>query len=69
MSGDLNLLYVAVGGVALLAGLVMLVRAIRGRPGEDPKSTAMLIGGMMSAAFGLLMAGFAIAYAAAGEPG
>jgi len=68
VSGELNLLYVAVGGVALIAGLALLARAIRGRPGEDPKSTAMLIGGMMTAAFGLLMAGFAIAYAAAGDP-
>ncbi|MND06398.1 hypothetical protein D3C83_277480 [compost metagenome] len=41
----------------------MLVRAIRGRPGENPKSTAMLIAGMMITAFGLLMAGFAIGFA------
>jgi hypothetical protein len=61
--GELNLVQVAVGAVALLAGVTMLVRAIRGRPGEDPKSTAMLIGGMMATAFGLALAGFAIAYA------
>ena len=35
MIGDLNILYVAIGAVAVLGGLAMLVRAIRGRPGED----------------------------------
>ena len=63
MIGDLNSLYVAIGAVAVLGGLAMLVRAIRGRPGENPKSTAMLIAGMMITAFGLLMAGFAIGFA------
>lgn len=63
MSGQLNLAFVAIGAIALVAGIVMLARAIRGRPGEDPRSTAMLIAGMMIAAFGLLMAGFAIAFA------
>jgi len=66
-SGDLNILYVAIGAVSLLLGLAVLVMAIRGAPGTDPKSTAMLIAGMMITAFGLLMAGFAIAYAT-GEP-
>ena len=66
--GELNLLSVAIGALALLAGLMMLVRAIKGRPGEDPKSAAMLIGGMMAAAFGLAVAGFAIAYATAENP-
>jgi hypothetical protein len=66
--GGLNIIYVAIGALSLLAGLVMLVRAIRGRPGEDPRSSAMLIAGMMAAAFGLLMAGFAIAYATAENP-
>jgi hypothetical protein len=66
--GNLNILYVGIGAVAFLAGVAMLVRAIRGRPGEDPKSTAMLIAGMMITAFGLLMAGFAIAYASAENP-
>jgi hypothetical protein len=63
MIGDLNILFVVIGAVAVLVGLVMLVRAIRGRPGENPKSTAMLIAGMMITAFGLLMAGFAIGFA------
>ena len=62
--GELNILYVAIGAIALVAGLAMLVRAIRGGGvGEQPRPTAMLIAGMMIAAFGLLMAGFAIAFA------
>jgi len=67
-SGDLNILYVAIGAVSLLLGLAVLVMAIRGSPGTDPKSTAMLIAGMMITAFGLLMAGFAIAYSTAPSP-
>ena len=63
MIGDLNILYVAIGFVAVVVGVVMLLRAIRSRPGENPKATAMLIAGMMITAFGLLMAGFAIGFA------
>lgn len=63
--GGLNIPFVAIGAVALLAGIAMLVRALRGSPGEDPRSAAMLIAGMMAAAFGLAMAGFAISYATA----
>ena len=63
MSGA-NILFVAIGAVALLVGLTVLVAALRqGR--ESPKGVAMLIAGMMATAFGLLMAGFAIAYATA----
>jgi hypothetical protein len=58
----MSVAFVPVGIVALLLGLAILVAAIRGAPGTDPKSTAMLIGGMMIATFGLLLAGFAIAY-------
>ena len=58
------IIQVAVGAVALVAGLGLLASAIRsGSIGESPKATAMLIGGMMLATFGLLMAGFAIGYA------
>ena len=64
MVGDLNILYVAIGAVAALLGGGMLVAALRGKPGEDPKSAALLIAGMMVATFGLLMAGFAIGFAA-----
>jgi hypothetical protein len=67
MSGT-NLLFVAIGAASLLLGLGVLIAAIRGAPGTDPKSTAMLIGGMMITAFGLLMAGFSIAYSTAEAP-
>ena len=63
MIGDLNILYVAIGAVAFAIGITMLVRAIRSRPGENPRATAMLIAGMMITAFGMLMAGFAIGFA------
>jgi len=67
MSGT-NILFIAIGAVSLLLGIGVLVAAIRGAPGTDPKSTAMLIAGMMITAFGLLMAGFAIAYSTAPSP-
>ena len=51
-----------VGVVATLVGLVLVVTAIRHHGERLPKHTAMLIGGMMLTAFGLVMAGFAIAY-------
>ena len=64
MIGDLNILFVAIGVVSLLAGIGVMVAALRhGR--ESPKGVAMLIAGMMITAFGLLMAGFAISYATA----
>ena len=63
MSGT-NILFVAIGAASLLVGLTVMVAALRhGR--ESPKGVAMLIAGMMATAFGLLMAGFAIAYATA----
>jgi len=58
-----NILFVIVGGVAALVGLLMLIAALRGRPGESRKSTGLLIAGMMALAFGLVLTGFAIAYA------
>lgn len=61
--GDVNMLQVAIGVVAFVGGLVMLVRAMKGDPGKNPKSTAMLIAGMMVTAFGMLIAGFAIGFA------
>ena len=65
--GELNLLFVAIGALSLLAGIGVMIAALRlGR--ESPKGVAMLIAGMMATAFGLLMAGFAIAYATAENP-
>lgn len=63
----MNLSFIGVGGIALLAGTGVLVTAIRsGTVGEDPRSTAMLIGGMMLATFGLLLVAFAFAIGLAG---
>ena len=62
MSGA-NILFGVVGGLAALIGLGMLIAALRGRPGESKKSTGLMIAGMMVLAFGLILAGFAIAYA------
>lgn len=62
MSGA-NILFLGVGVVAGLIGLGMLIAALRGRPGESKKSTGLMIAGMMVLAFGLILGGFAIAYA------
>ena len=60
--------FVIIGAIVALIGLGVLVTAIRNRgDGNDPKANAMLIGGTMAAAFGIVLAGFAIAYAAAGR--
>ena len=59
----MNMLFLIVGAIAVLIGLVMLVAALRGRVGESRKSTGLLIAGMMVLAFGLILGGFAIAYA------
>ena len=54
--------FVALGAVALIVGLSLLVTGIRKHQAQQPKHVAMLIGGMMLTAFGLVIAGFAIAY-------
>jgi len=54
--------FVILGAVAFVAGLALLVTAIRHHREQQPKYTAMLIGGMMATAFGILITGFAIAY-------
>ncbi len=62
MSGA-NILFLVLGGLSALMGLLTLIAALRGRVGESRKSTAQLIAGMMLLAFGLVLGGFAIAYA------
>jgi Ca2+/H+ antiporter len=57
--------FVPLGAVALLAGLALLVTGVRKHQAQHPKHVAMLIGGMMLTAFGIVIAGFAIAYNAA----
>ena len=59
MSGGI-LIFAILGPVALVVGMGMMIVALRGGVGENPKSTAMLIAGMMAAAFGLLLTAFAI---------
>ena len=55
--------FAVIGSLAAIAGIVAVVLAIRQRgDGEDPKNNAMLIGGTMLAAFGIVIAGFSIAY-------
>ena len=58
--GTGTLIFMIVGPIAILAGVTMMIFAIRGGVGENPKSTAMLIAGMMATAFGLLLTAFAI---------
>jgi hypothetical protein len=55
-------IFVIIGAAALLAGLGLLVTGIRKHEAQQPRHVAMLIGGMMLTAFGLVLAGFAIAY-------
>jgi Ca2+/H+ antiporter len=54
--------FIPLGAVVFIAGLALLVTAIRKHRAQHPKHVAMLIGGMMLTAFGLILAGFAIAY-------
>lgn len=62
MSGA-NILFVVVGAVALIAGLVTVVKALRGGVEGHPRNTMLLIAGMMGTAFGMILGGFAIGYA------
>ena len=53
--------FLIVGAIFALAGIAALGIALRGDR-ERPRTVALLIGGMMATAFGLLLGGFAIAY-------
>jgi hypothetical protein len=54
-------LFMILGPVAMLAGAAMMIIAVRsGGVGTVPKSTAMLMAGMMATAFGMLLTAFAI---------
>ena len=63
---DMNILFVAIGDVALIGGLILLFTALRHHQRNQPKGVAMLMGGMMVTAFGLMLGGFAVAYTTAG---
>ena len=58
-----NILFLVVGIIAALIGTGMLVAALRGSPGESKRSTGLMIAGMMALAFGLILGGFAVAFA------
>ena len=62
-----NLIFTIVGIAVLIAGLITLlrpslVRALFGMKDSEPAKHGLLIAGMMLAAFGLLLAGFAVGY-------
>jgi Ca2+/H+ antiporter len=57
--------FILLGAVFALVGFALLVTAVRHKHERHPRHAAMLIGGMMVAAFGIVLAGFAIAYNAA----
>ena len=54
--------FVILGAVFAIVGVSLLLVAIRHQKEQRPRYAAMLIGGMMMTAFGLVIAGFAIAY-------
>jgi hypothetical protein len=54
--------FIVLGVIAVLAGITLVVTGIRGGPDARPRNMAMLIGGMMLTAFGLVISGFAIVY-------
>ena len=55
-------LFIVIGVIAALVGGTLTAIAIRHQGEQRPRYAAMLIGGMMMTAFGLVIAGFAIAY-------
>jgi hypothetical protein len=55
-----TLLFLIIGIAAMLVGVGMMIVGIRGGPGTNPRSTVLLIAGMMATAFGMLLTAFAI---------
>ena len=54
-------LFMIVGPIAILIGVAMMVIAIRsGGVGTVPKSTVMLMAGMMATAFGMVLTAFVL---------
>ena len=68
MSGA-AILFLILGVIAFIAGIALLLTGIRGKPGESPRHTVMLMAGMMATAFGLLMTAFAIGSTVSAAPG
>ena len=57
--------FIPIGIVFAVIGIGLLITAIRHQHERRPLYAAMLIGGMMATAFGIVIAGFAIAYQSA----
>jgi hypothetical protein len=55
---------IVVGAIVAIAGLAVLVAGLKAPVGQ-PRRNAMLIGGTMATAFGVIIGGFAIAYESA----
>ena len=56
--------FIASGALIAIVGLAVLATGLR-TPAGQPKRAALMIGGMMVAAFGLIIGSFAIAWQAA----
>ncbi len=54
--------FIIIGIFAAIGGISLVVTGIRRGPDAEPRNMAMLIGGMMMTAFGIVIAGFAIVY-------
>jgi drug/metabolite transporter (DMT)-like permease len=54
--------FTVIGAILAVAGMMLVVTAIRHHGERLPQHTAMLIGGMMMSAFGIVIAGFALVY-------
>jgi len=56
--------FIVLGAIVAALGLAVLAAGLRSPVGQ-PKRNAMLIGGTMATAFGVIIGGFAIAYESA----
>lgn len=54
--------FIIIGAFAAIFGIGLVFTGIRRGPDAEPKNMAMLIGGMMLTAFGIVIAGFSIVY-------
>ncbi len=54
--------FIIIGVFAALVGIGLVFTGIRRGPDVEPQNMAMLIGGMMLTAFGIIIAGFSIVY-------
>jgi hypothetical protein len=54
--------FIIIGVFAAIAGISFVVTGVRRGPDASPKNMVMLMGGMMLAAFGIVIAGFSIVY-------